>query len=422
MSRAALAAAAALALVSAAPNSAAAAELTVGSGSTWDLGTGQLDLGCTDLRVGGTFSAGTVGFLQGRDVAIDPGGVVNGNSATLALAGDWDNAGTFNAGTSTVQMVDGCSLLSAVIAGNTTFANLQMTTASGFQRSFTAGSTQTVTSSLQLVGVSGNLLKVRSTLGGSAAFLNVSGTSSANYADVQDSDATAGNDLALALNSIKGTNTPGWTIGPSLLVNELDSDTPGADTAEFIEFFGPPSTSLTGLVLVLFNGADDLSYQAFDLDGQSTDAGGFFVAGNVAVPNTDLVIANNLVQNGADAAALFVGDGSAFPNGTPVTEVNLIDALAYDTNDADDAGLLAALTPGQPQQDENAAGNQEAHSLSRLPNGSGLARQTTTVASSTPTPGAINMPEPGVLVSLGLGFGLLLVLRRRADHRSRCAE
>ncbi len=70
---------------------ASAAQLTVGSGSSVDLGTGSLDLGCADLTVTGTLSAGTAGFSQARDVTIDPTGLVNGNSATLAVAGDWDN-------------------------------------------------------------------------------------------------------------------------------------------------------------------------------------------------------------------------------------------------------------------------------------------------------------------------------------------
>ncbi len=130
MRRAALGAAVAILLALA--GGASAAQLTVGSGASLDLGTGSLDLGCADLTVGGTLSAGTAGFAQARDVTIDPAGLVNGNSATLEVAGDWDNAGTFNAGTSTVQMVDGCGLTSSVVAGDTTFANLDMTTSSGF--------------------------------------------------------------------------------------------------------------------------------------------------------------------------------------------------------------------------------------------------------------------------------------------------
>jgi len=158
-------------------------------------------------------AAGTVGFDQARDVTIDPTGLVNGNSATLQVAGDWDNAGTFNAGTSTVQLVDGCGLASAVVAGDTTFANLEMTTTSGFLYSFTSGSTQTLTSSLTLLGAEGNLLTIRSTLDGSEAFLNVQGSSSADFVDVQDNDATAGNPITLGPNSVIGPNTPGWLSG-----------------------------------------------------------------------------------------------------------------------------------------------------------------------------------------------------------------
>jgi len=190
---------------------ASASQLTVGSGATLDLGTGNLDLGCADLTIAGTLSAGTAGFAQARDVTIDPTGLVNGDSAMLQVAGDWDNSGAFNAGTSTVQLVDGCGLTSAVIAGDTTFANLDMTTSSGKLYSFTSGSTQTVTTSLTLMGEdSGDQLKIRSTLAGSEAFLDLQGASqSAAHVDVQDNHAI-GAPLELLGASIKRANTLGW--------------------------------------------------------------------------------------------------------------------------------------------------------------------------------------------------------------------
>jgi hypothetical protein len=191
-----------------------AGTLTVGSGSSVDLGTGSLALGCADLDVLGTLSAGGVGFTGGRDVVITPSGVLNGNSATLQLAGDWDNTGTFNAGTSSVQMVDGCGLLSAVVAGNTSFNNFAMSTASAKQVSFTAGTTQTVSGLLVAVGSLGNLLQIRSTLNGAAAFLNVQGSSSTSFVDVQDNNALAGHPIGLPSNSVKGSNTPGWLLTP----------------------------------------------------------------------------------------------------------------------------------------------------------------------------------------------------------------
>ncbi len=202
---------AALVLLAWAP---AGAQLTVGSGASLDLGTGSLDLGCADLTVTGTLSAGTAGFSQARDVGIDPAGVLNGESATLEVAGDWDNAGTFNAGTSTVAFVDGCGLASAVVAGDTTFSGLSLVTTSGKLYSITSGSTQTATGLLELMGASGNLLTIRSTLGGVAAFFVRLGSQSVSFVDVDDNDATGGNPIGISpSDSVKGASTPGWVTG-----------------------------------------------------------------------------------------------------------------------------------------------------------------------------------------------------------------
>ena len=47
----------------------------------------------------------------------------------------------------------------------------------------------------------------------------------------------------------------------------------------------------------------------------------------------DLTPNTNLIQNGADAVALFQAQASEFPNGSQVTNAHLISALVYDTND-----------------------------------------------------------------------------------------
>src|SRR5262245_645632 len=154
------------------PLPALAGNVTVGTGSSLDLGTGRLALGCADLDVLGTFSAGTVGFTEGRDVTITPSGVMNGNSATLQLSGDWDNLGSFVAGTSSVQITDGCGLLSGTVNGSTSFNNLQLSSASGKQVTFTAGTTQSVAGSFLVAGALGNQIKIRSTVGGTKAFVN----------------------------------------------------------------------------------------------------------------------------------------------------------------------------------------------------------------------------------------------------------
>ncbi|MCD4732058.1 MAG: lamin tail domain-containing protein [Bacteroidales bacterium] len=180
----------------------------------------------------------------------------------------------------------------------------------------------------------------------------------------------------------------------SLVINEVDADQDGTDAQEFIELFdgGVGLTDLSGLVVVLYNGSDNASYlPAVDLDGYSTNEDGYLVMGSALVPNVDIIIGTtNIIQNGADAVALHVGDAADFPNDTPVTNVNLIDALVYDTNDGDDSDLLDVLTPGQPQINEGGRGSSYFHSNQRSPNGSGGQLITTTYDQFAPTPGAEN--------------------------------
>lgn len=183
------------------------------------------------------------------------------------------------------------------------------------------------------------------------------------------------------------------------LINEVDADTEGVDGAEFIEIYdgGAGNSPLDGLVLVLFNGSDDASYEAFDLDGQSTNAEGYFVlcgnAANVANCDLDATPDTDLIQNGADAVALFTGDATDFPNDTPVTTTGLLDAIVYDTNDGDDAGLLPLLNAGQPQVNEDGAGNKDFDSNQRCPNGTGGPRNTNTYEQWIATPGEENVCE-----------------------------
>ncbi len=185
---------------------------------------------------------------------------------------------------------------------------------------------------------------------------------------------------------------------PALVINELDSQTPGSgtDLAEFVELYdgGVGNVSLAGYTVVFYNGANDQSYYALDLDSFSTDNDGFFVLGNAGVAGVDATFANSFLQNGADAVALYLADASSFPNGTAVRLTGLVDALVYDNGSADDAGLLPLLLTGQPQVNENQNSNADDVSLSRIPDG-GSGRQTATYVPRTPTPGARNAQVAG---------------------------
>lgn len=171
-----------------------------------------------------------------------------------------------------------------------------------------------------------------------------------------------------------------------VVINEIDSDTPSTDTMEFIELKSDtPELSLNGYVLVLFNGStggNDSSYFALDLDGLTTDVNGILLISNNEVsPVGDFILFDNTIQNGADAIGLYQANGSEFPDGTLATTGNLVDAVAYDTNDADDTVLLGLL--GLTEQiNEGENGNQSTESIQRNNDG--------TYFVGPPTPGVLN--------------------------------
>ena len=166
-----------------------------------------------------------------------------------------------------------------------------------------------------------------------------------------------------------------------LILNEVDSDTPSTDDAEFIELYNrsdAATVSLDPYVVVFFNGSDDESYETFDLTG-SLLPNGFFTIGDPSV-NPDIELGSAQIQNGADAVALYRADASAFPDDTPVTMVGLESAFVYDTDDADDAGLLSGL--GQSTQyNEDANGEKDTQSIQRFPDGA----DNVVIADATPS-------------------------------------
>ncbi|MCZ2343101.1 MAG: tandem-95 repeat protein, partial [Bacteroidales bacterium] len=178
-----------------------------------------------------------------------------------------------------------------------------------------------------------------------------------------------------------------------ILINEVDADTPGSDTAEFVELYdgGIGNTNLDNLVVVFFDGTNNQSYAAFDLDGYSTNAQGFFVLGNKAVTQATRIFDDDLLKNSIGAVAIYRGHASDFPTSTPVTSTNLIDAVVYDSDNNDNTALLVALTPSQPQINENAHAKADTDAIARVPDG-GFAKNTSTYLAQTPTPGARNIP------------------------------
>ena len=170
-----------------------------------------------------------------------------------------------------------------------------------------------------------------------------------------------------------------------LVINELDPDTPSTDTAEFIELKSQtPNFSTAGYILVFFNGSSsggDASYMTIDLDGYVTDNNGLLVLGGLEVsPYPQVLLAESVIQNGADAVGIYQANTWDFPVGTLATQTNLIDALVYDTNDADDTALMALL--GETNQYNDNGTNSNLKSIQRFVDGMGVE----TYSAATPTP------------------------------------
>lgn len=177
-------------------------------------------------------------------------------------------------------------------------------------------------------------------------------------------------------------------LNAQIVINEIDSDTPSVDDREFIELKSDePFFSLDGYVLVFFNGnpnssTANLSYYNVNLSGLVTDANGLVVIGSALVsPVPQRIISDNVIQNGEDAVAIYLGTPTDFPKDTPATTLNLIDALIYDNNNPQATGLMELLNI-YVQTNESMHGMGTQHSIQRKSDG--------TYEVKMPTPGANN--------------------------------
>lgn len=190
----------------------ARADLVIPANAIVNLGGGTTDLACTDLVIAGTLQLGSGQVVNARNVTIQAGGVLNGGSGIIELGGSWSNAGQFAAGTSSVRFEDLCGLSSASISGSSTFYDLRFVSGTGRTVIFAVGSTQTISSALQIAGTSGNPLQLRSSTPGQVANINLQtgGTQQIQHVGVTDVWAT-GQPLAPNQTNEGGAgNAQGW--------------------------------------------------------------------------------------------------------------------------------------------------------------------------------------------------------------------
>ncbi|WP_405352245.1 endonuclease [Nonlabens sp. Asnod3-H03] len=186
-----------------------------------------------------------------------------------------------------------------------------------------------------------------------------------------------------------------------VVINELDSDTPSTNDRQFVELKSDvPFFSLNGYVLVFFNGSTSAStgmgrsYYTVDLDGLTTDDNGLVVLGSSLVsPVPDRYLAESNIQIGADAVAIYAGNDTDWPDQTFASQTNLISALIYDTDDADNMALMSLLGIND-QYNENENGNKTTESVQRKADG--------TYETKAPTPHSLN--DATVPTYTGIGF------------------
>lgn len=187
-----------------------------------------------------------------------------------------------------------------------------------------------------------------------------------------------------------------------IVINEIDCDTPGVDNLEFVELKSDtPYFSLDSYVLVFFNGSSNgmnTAYHTIDLDGYVTDVNGLLLVGSSSVnPLPQLIIPENIIQNGADAVAIYQADDLDFELQvtTAYVDSTLIDVLLYQTNDSDGLGLVSIFSEFNPTiQILNEGPANNTNSIQRNNDG--------TYSVTTPTPRQLNDGTGVVLNGIGI--------------------
>jgi hypothetical protein len=192
----------------------AKADLVVPVGATTSLGSGIVDLACSDLVVGGTVRVQSGAVRNVRNVTIQSGGAIDGGSGVIQVGGNWTANGSFVAGTGEVDFRDLCGVGAAGISGDTTFFRASFVSTTSKNYIFGVGSTQRILSVLEISGATPSPIQFRSATPGQVASIDLvnSGTQLIQHVGVTDVWST-GQCLAPGQsNEEGGGNAKNWFI------------------------------------------------------------------------------------------------------------------------------------------------------------------------------------------------------------------
>lgn len=130
----------------------------------------------------------------------------------------------------------------------------------------------------------------------------------------------------------------GVASAQELHINEIFASHTGTDDQEYIELVGTPGMSLDGWMVVILDGdsfAAGILDRAWDLSGHTMPADGYFVMGDLAVPNMDYDLAqgphnggvDNNIENGTETVYLLTTTDALFIEGLHNQDLDLDDDL-----------------------------------------------------------------------------------------------
>ena len=195
----------------------------------------------------------------------------------------------------------------------------------------------------------------------------------------------------------------------AIIINEIDYDQAGIDTAEFIELFntGTATIPLDNFAIELINGTTSSSYRSIDLSGFNINAEGYFVicsdATTVANCDYSFTTSNSWFQNGApDAIGLFENsaliDSLSYEGGlSPFTEGGIL--TVSDNNS--DVVSIARIFNGFDSND-NAADFQLGCITPGSANIAGMGNCSVITPSAVPLPASVWLFGSGIIGLVGL--------------------
>lgn len=162
-------------------------------------------------------------------------------------------------------------------------------------------------------------------------------------ADVDYTAPATGTSATITATLGSSTATCAVTIGTDhLVINEIDYDNVGTDSAEFIEIYNPSASDadLTGITIYLVNGANNATYATIDL----TSVGSLAAHDYLVVAGSNVTAANgNKYDPGWGATSDHIQNGS--PDGLALVDTSsntIIDALSYE------GAMTMAVLPNFP--------------------------------------------------------------------------